>query len=84
MSDATVVEFRDNLSDFLGRAQHGRERVTITRNGKAVAAIVSIEDLELLRAIEDRMDLDAARSAIREANESGYVSWDAVKVENDR
>ena len=84
MSDATVVEFRDNLSDFLGRAQHGRERVTITRNGKAVAAIVSIEDLELLRAIEDRIDLDAARSAIQEAEETGYVSWNLVKVEGAR
>lgn len=83
MSDATVVEFRDNLSDFLGRAQHGRERVTITRNGKAVAAIVSIEDLELLRAIEDRIDLDAALSAIQEANETGYISWDAVRAESN-
>lgn len=84
MSDATVVEFRDNLSEFLGRAQHGHERVTITRNGKPVAAIVSVEDLELLRAIEDRVDLEAARAAMQEANETGFVSWDTLKTEDDR
>jgi prevent-host-death family protein len=81
MSNATVVELRENLSELLGRAQHGNERVTITKNGKPVAAIVSIEDLDLLRAIEDRIDLDAARAALREAEDAGHVSWDTVRSE---
>jgi antitoxin (DNA-binding transcriptional repressor) of toxin-antitoxin stability system len=33
--------------------QHGGERVLVTRHGKEVAAVVSIEDARLLDALED-------------------------------
>jgi hypothetical protein len=36
-----------------------------------VAAVVSIEDLRLLEALEDRMDLDDARAALAEAKKKG-------------
>ncbi|HEX5163764.1 MAG TPA: type II toxin-antitoxin system Phd/YefM family antitoxin [Thermomicrobiales bacterium] len=84
MSDVTVVQLREGLSDLLGRAQHGGERVRITRNGKPVAAIVSVEDLELLRALEDRIDLDAARAALQEAHDTGYLAWETVRSEDGR
>jgi prevent-host-death family protein len=84
MSDVTVVQLREGLSDLLGRAQHSGERVRITRNGKPVAAIVSVEDLELLRAIEDRIDLQAARAALDEADRAGFVAWETVRTADDR
>ena len=38
----------------------------VDRHGKPVAAIVPVEDLDLLERIEDRYDLEAARAALRE------------------
>ena len=81
MPRTTVVEFRNNLPDFLNRAQYGHERVTITRNGRPIAAVVSLEDLELLSALEDRLDLRDADAALREADADGLLDWDAVKAD---
>jgi prevent-host-death family protein len=81
MPHATVVDFRNNLPDYLNRAQYGHERVTITRNGRPIAAVVSLEDLELLRALEDRLDLREAEVALREADDSGLLDWDAEKAD---
>ena len=39
---------------------------------------VSPEDHELLEAIEDRVDIEAARKALREP---GRQSWDEVRAE---
>jgi transcription elongation GreA/GreB family factor len=36
----------------------------LTRHGKAVAAVVSIDDLRELEALEDQADLAAAREAL--------------------
>ena len=81
MARTTVVEFRNNLPEYLNRAQYGHERVTITRNGRPIAAVVSLEDLELLRALEDRLDLRDAEDALREADAEGLLAWDAVKAD---
>ena len=62
----TVSEARAELSDLLGRVQHGAEQVTILRNGKPVAALVSMEDMEFLESAEDAYW--AARLAAMEAD----------------
>jgi hypothetical protein len=40
-----------------------------------------MEDMELLAALEDRMDLDEARKALKEAGRKGSVPWAKVKTE---
>ena len=61
---------------------HGKERVILARRGKAVAAIVSLEDVELLEALEDKIDgLENARAALIEAEKEGTVSWEEFKKE---
>jgi prevent-host-death family protein len=57
-------EARDNFGDLLGRASHGKERVVISRHRKCVAALVPIEDLELLERIEDDADLKEIRARL--------------------
>ncbi|MEX1158461.1 MAG: type II toxin-antitoxin system Phd/YefM family antitoxin [Thermomicrobiales bacterium] len=81
MSSASVGELRDNLSDYLSRAQYSGERVTVTRNGKPVAVLVSLHDFELLQALEDRLDNQEADEARHEADESGFIPWDRVRDE---
>ena len=44
-----------------------------------MAAIVSLEDVELLEALEDRIDLENARAALTEAEKEGTVSWEEFK-----
>ncbi len=58
-----VATIRNNLADALNRVAYSGERVILERRGKGVAALVSMNDLELLEAAENRVDLEAARQA---------------------
>jgi antitoxin (DNA-binding transcriptional repressor) of toxin-antitoxin stability system len=51
----------------------------VANHGKPVAALAPTEDLETLRALEDRIDLDAARQALAEPGPSR--PWAEVKPE---
>lgn len=78
MTRVAATKLRTTISGLLDRVVHHGERVSVERYGKPVAALVSPEDLELLEAIEDRMDIEAARKALREP---GRRSWDEVRAE---
>ena len=79
MSTATSGELHERLSEYLTRAQVGGERITVTHDGEEVAAIISVEDLRLLQSIEDRLDNEEADEALREAEETGFISWEQVQ-----
>ena len=64
--NVSVARIRNNLADTLNRVAYGGERVVLERRGKGVAALVSMDDLALLRAIEDREDVRVARKALKE------------------
>ena len=68
---------RARLPELVDRARHRGERTVIQRYGRDVAGIVSPEDVELLESLEDRLDLEAARRALRE--DSKGTPWAAVK-----
>ncbi len=57
MAKIAVIDARKDLADILNRAAYGKERVVLTRRGKDVAAIVPMDDLNILEAIEDHMDV---------------------------
>ena len=50
----------------MNRAEYNEERIVLTRNGRAVAAIVPLDVLRDLEAAEDAADLEAARRAAAE------------------
>jgi len=75
--DASVA--RDSLSDTLNRVSYSKERIVIRRHGKDLAALVPIEDLMFLEALEDRLDLEEARTALAEVEEKGTIPWEKVK-----
>ncbi len=75
----STVEARNQLSDLINRVAYGKERVILSRRGKALAAIVPLEDIRLLEELEDRLDLDDARAVLKEAAEKGTVSWASLK-----
>ncbi len=81
MTSMPVTAARDDLAEIVNRVAFGKERVCLTRHGKDVACLVSMEEAKLLALIEDRIDLSDAADALRELDESGPVSWDALKAE---
>ena len=78
-AELDVTELRSRLSETINRAAFGKERVTITRHGKALVALVPIEDLQFLEAIEDRIDLAEARAALVEVEADGTTPWKEIK-----
>ena len=52
----TTVEARDNFAELIDRAALSAERIVITRHGEPMAALVSLEDLELVEEIERRLE----------------------------
>ena len=51
MLKMTTVEARENFSDLINKAAYGNERVILTRRGKALAAIIPLNDLDSLSSI---------------------------------
>ena len=49
MLKMTTVEARENFSDLINKAAYGNERVILTRRGKALAAIIPLDHLDLLK-----------------------------------
>ena len=78
MTILTTSEVRAHLSDTLSKVAYQGERVVITRSGKKFVALIPVHDLELLEALEDRMDIEDAKKALKEA---GSVPWEKVKAE---
>jgi len=52
----TTVEARDNFAELIDRAALAAERIVITRHGEPMAALISLEDLELVEEIERRIE----------------------------
>jgi prevent-host-death family protein len=76
-----ISEARLKLSEVANRVAFGNERVTITRHGKPLVALVPLDDARLLEDLEDRIDLEEARVALAEAKAQGTVPWEQVKAE---
>jgi prevent-host-death family protein len=52
----TVSQTRENLAEVIGRVQYTGTRMEITKHGKIVAAIVSAEELAILKDYEKAED----------------------------
>ncbi|MFO1208598.1 MAG: type II toxin-antitoxin system Phd/YefM family antitoxin [Amaricoccus sp.] len=76
----TVSEARDRLADVIGQVQFGGERVTISKRGKPVAVVVSVEDAAWLEAMEDKVDVGLAREALVEMERMGGKTYTHEEV----
>lgn len=69
MTDISVAEAKSHLSEYIARSGHGRERFVISRRGKPVAALVSVEDLRIIEQHEEQQGLAAIAGAWPDFNE---------------
>jgi prevent-host-death family protein len=79
MSRIAASDARLQFAEVVNKVAFGGERIVLHRHGKDVAAIVPMEDLELLRKLDDKMDLEAARAAL--GQKSPLISWKKLKAE---
>ncbi len=77
----SVSEARQDFAEIVNRAAYRGERVRVVRRGRAVAAIIPIEDLELLERIEDELDLEATREALADPANAVPIPWEQVKAD---
>jgi len=56
----STAEARKNLAEIVNKVAYGKEPVVLTRRGVEIAALISMEELEVLQLIED------ARKALEE------------------
>ena len=73
----SIVEFRGHMADTLNRVAYIGERIILARDGKPTAALVNLDDLRTLEALEDAADLKAALKARKE---KGGISLEQAKA----
>jgi antitoxin Phd len=72
----SASKVRDEFSDALNKVAFQGQRIILRRHGKDVAALVSLDDLKLLRKAEDEQDVAAAKKALKE---KGSIPLQTVK-----
>ncbi len=75
-ADAAPAAF----AEALARAEHDKGRTVLTRAGRPVAALVPIEDVEALDALEDARDAAAVREGLAEYARDG-ANWPSYTAE---
>jgi prevent-host-death family protein len=66
----STADARKHFADIVNKVAYGKEPIVLTRRGQKVAALVSIEELELLQQIEDHIDIEDAKKALAEPGEN--------------
>ena len=62
----TTAEARKKLADLVNQVAYANKSVILTRRGEEIAALVSMEQLELLQQIEDFIDTEDAKKSLEE------------------
>jgi prevent-host-death family protein len=62
----SITDLRTQIRKLADRVMFQGERIVIERNGEPAFVMVSPEDAALLEAIEDKIDLQAARAALKD------------------
>jgi prevent-host-death family protein len=82
LEKVTASDARNTFSELISSVKYGRRRVCITSNGKDMAAMIPLQDLEVLEALlrryEDEVDSRDAKIALEEAEREGTVSLDEL------
>ena len=79
MKNMVATQVRRTWSRTLGRVEHGGLIVLVTRNGRPVAVLLPCAALDMVRALEDAVDLRMAREALTRRRGSRRESWSTIK-----
>lgn len=73
MASVSVSHARHDMSELVNRVAYGKERIFLTSHDKKMVALVPIEDVATLEALEDADDIREAELALKEIEEKGGI-----------
>ena len=77
----SVADARSDLADLLNRVAYGKERLVITRHGRELAALVPIEDLQLVNRLRRFVARKDVARALAELDAGKAPSWEQIREE---
>ena len=79
----TTADARKNFADIVNKVAYSKEPIVLTRRGQEIAALISMDELELLQQIEDHIDIEDAKKALAEPgnNISAQNFWKQLGLE---
>ncbi|MDQ6772457.1 MAG: type II toxin-antitoxin system Phd/YefM family antitoxin [Candidatus Dormibacteraeota bacterium] len=85
MEALPLADVRNRLSEVVDRVTRQHDRVTITRNGRPAAVLVSPDDLEALEEtlaiLSDPKELSVLRRGLADLDAGRMVTLDALKAD---
>ncbi len=85
MMHISLSKARNDFSDLVNRVNYSGEKVIIEKHGKEIAAIVSMDDLQLLERlvekIEDYVDIHDAGIALEEYERGEFVTLENLAAD---
>lgn len=79
MTKISVSEAREDFSEVVNQVSYTGQRIILHRHGKAIAALIPVDDLKILEAIEDAVDIQEAQKALKEVAKKGTIPWTDLK-----
>jgi len=84
METIPLASVKAKLSEVVDRVEREQDRVTITRNGRPVAMIVSVDDIEgleeTLEILSDKRLMRRIRAGIAAAEKGDTIPIQSVKA----
>ena len=77
----SISEVRKKFAEITSRVHFTSTRFAIQKHGKTVAVLVPPSDLDVLEALEERLDLLDALDALADYRANGGVDFDDLKAD---
>ena len=79
MASVSVSRARRDMSEIVNRVAYGKERIYFTSHDKKIVALVPIEDVKTLEALENAEDIREAELALKEVEKEGSIPLAEVR-----
>jgi prevent-host-death family protein len=76
----TATEARRTLPEIIDRAAYGHERICLTKHGKEMACVISMDDLRAWEMLEEYLEMRGALAADEESVQSS-AGWEEFEIE---
>ncbi len=76
----TATELKKSFGATTSRVEYAGERIVVRRNSRDAFALIPIDDLRLLEAIDDKIDVLAVKASLDDPRPS--VPWEEAQKES--
>ncbi|CAK8711628.1 MAG: type II toxin-antitoxin system Phd/YefM family antitoxin [Candidatus Electrothrix sp.] len=83
MTTVSVANAKSHLSELIAKSAYAHERFIITKRDKPVAALVSLEDLQIIEQHEERQGLASLVGQWKDFEEVGEQISDLHQLRKD-